>query len=465
VLFAADKPGTLLAMQMGTGKTRCALHLVDHEWQAWTVLVLCPKSVVPVWPAEMHKHLRTLSRDWLAWPPHGQAERIMRLPVARRTESLLAARASAYSARRPFLAVVNYEAAHQGRMAEALQRLRWQVLVLDECHRIKSPSGVASRFCSRLADRIPRRIGLTGTPMPHSPLDVYAQLRAIDKHVFGASNALFRARYARFGGYGGKEVIGFQNLEELHRKLYTVTFRVRSSDVLKLPELTEVTYTCELSPPARRAYQQLEAELRAELESGTLTAANGMVRLLRLAQITGGTVTNDAREVVHVDTAKADLLSEVLESLQPFEPGEAREPVVVFGHFHSELDAVHRASRELDISAAELSGRCNELAQWQAGDADLLVVQESAGGLGIDLTRARYAIYYSHGWSLGDYEQSRARVHRPGQTRPVTIIHLVAERTVDEVILRALARKGRIVDLVVDELRKGVVSSGRAACC
>lgn len=442
----------MLAMQMGTGKTRVAIHLLDEVWQLWTGLVLCPKSVVPVWPAEFVKHVTT--REWRVWPSGPEIRTAMKHTVARRVASMLDARAAAYDARQPFLAVVNYEAAHQGKMAEELARLRWQVLILDEVHRIKAPAGITSRFCSRLADRIPRRLGLTGTPMPHGPLDVYAQTRALDKRVFGVSNALFRAKYARLGGYGGKEVVGYQNLDELHAKLYSIAFRVRADEVLQLPELTEVTRTCELGTEGRRAYNAMAAALRVELEAGTLTAANGMVKLLRLAQITGGCVNVDGR-AVHVDHAKADLLGEVLEDLAPFEPGEPREPIVIFAHFHSELDAAHRVAAAAGLKTAELSGRRNELAEWQAGAAPILVVQESAGGLGVDMTRARYAVYFSHGWSLGDFEQSRARLHRPGQERPVTIVHLVAGDTVDEVVLRALARKQRVVDHVVDDLRMG----------
>lgn len=463
VEFAADRPGTMLAMQMGTGKTLCAIHLMDEVWGTWTALVLCPKAVVPVWGREFAKH--TTGRQWVLWPDPANVSRTMKLSVAKRVAELRAARAAAFQARRPFVAVVNYEAAHQGLMGEALLELRWQVLVLDECHRLKAPGGVTSRFCSRLSDRVPQRLGLTGTPMPHSPLDIYAQMRAIDKRVYGVSNALFKARYARFGGYGGQEVIGYKNLDDLHSRMYGITFRVRADEVLSLPEITEITQTCELGADGQRAYNAMANALRVELETGVLTAKNGMVKLLRLSQITGGHVRMDDGQLTNIDSAKARLLAEVLADLSPFEPGEPSEPVVVFAHFHTELDTVHSVAANLGLTSAELSGRRNELAEWQDGKATVLAVQESAGGLGVDMTRARYALYYSHGWSLGDYEQSRARIHRPGQTRPVTIIHLVASNTVDEVVLRALAHKQKVVDMVIDDLRGngGAKQNERAA--
>ena len=79
---------------------------------------------------------------------------------------------------------------------------------------------------------------------------------------------------------------------------------------------------------------------------------------------------------------------------------------------------IHEACAGLGIHSLELSGRRDELKRWQDGGAQVLAVQISAGGIGVDLTRARYSIYYSLSFSLGEYDQALSRVHRPGQTRP-----------------------------------------------
>jgi SNF2 family DNA or RNA helicase len=80
-------------------------------------------------------------------------------------------------------------------------------------------------------------------------------------------------------------------------------------------------------------------------------------------------------------------------------------------------------------------------------------VQIESGGVGVDLTRARYALYYSLGFSLGSYEQSLARIHRPGQTRPVEYIHLLAEGTIDEKIMTALALRADVVNTVLKQMK------------
>jgi SNF2 family DNA or RNA helicase len=150
---------------------------------------------------------------------------------------------------------------------------------------------------------------------------------------------------------------------------------------------------------------------------------------------------------VQLDSAKMNLLHDVLEDIDP------QEAVVVFCRFHKDLEAVSRVADETGRRSLELSGRKDELKQWQAGESPVLAVQIDSGGVGVDLTRARYSIYYSLGFSLGSYEQSLARIHRPGQTRPVEYIHLLAQDTVDEQVMAALARRSDVVNSVLQQMK------------
>jgi SNF2 family DNA or RNA helicase len=120
---------------------------------------------------------------------------------------------------------------------------------------------------------------------------------------------------------------------------------------------------------------------------------------------------------------------------------------------HADLDAVHEACRELSYKSAELSGRQDGLKRWQEGESQVLAVQIGAGGVGVDLTRARYSIYYSLSFSLGEYDQALSRVHRPGQTRPVEHIHLVAKGTVDDKIMRALEKRAEVIQAILAEIK------------
>jgi SNF2 family DNA or RNA helicase len=177
-----------------------------------------------------------------------------------------------------------------------------------------------------------------------------------------------------------------------------------------------------------------------------ITVKNALAKLTRLRQVTGGAIGTDDGRLVEIDHAKADQLEAVLDQFD--------EPAIVFAQFHFELDAIRRVVARLGRECLELSGRNDELKRWQAGEAPVLAVQIDAGGVGVDLTRARYAIYYSVGFSLGAYLQSLARVHRPGQTRPVTYIHLIAKGTIDEKIMKALAAREEVVESVLRQMKE-----------
>ena len=150
-------------------------------------------------------------------------------------------------------------------------------------------------------------------------------------------------------------------------------------------------------------------------------------------------------------------MQDFFESLRP------DEPVTIFCRFHHDLDCVHHAAKKAGRTSAELSGRRNELKWWQLGERDglvdlmeqptILATQIQTGGLGVDMTRARYCGFYSLGFSLGDYKQALARTHRHGQTRNVTVVHFIARGTVDQRIYGAIGKKQTIVDVILDSYK------------
>lgn len=460
-----------------TGKSRTAIELLN-EWDARKILILCPKKVIAVWP----KQFRLYDGEHIiVTRGKGTTERVV--PKMQQEYDLAVIR------KQPVAVVVNYDSAWRPAFAKWIGNIMWDAIVFDESHRLKAAGGKQSMFAMRLVPRSRHRLGLTGTPMPHSPLDIYAQYRALDPSVFGKSNHEFKTRYAVFGGFQNHQFLGIQSdrEDELNQKFYSIAFRV-TKDVLELPEEMHVTLSCELSPAAKKIYAQMKNNLWASIEAsdryvagegpapegGLMTAANALTKVLRLGQLTGGNVKTDEGETIHVDDSKADLLADVLEDLA------VDEPVVVFCRFRLDLDAVATVAARMGRGCAEVSGRRDQLAAWQRhGGAlcvidhkkiegkcrlcagrnvtpSILAVQIDSGGEGIDLTRARYGVYYSVGFSLGKYNQSVSRLHRPGAdvTRPVHFTHLIAEGTVDEDIYAALEAKEEIVERILRSARQ-----------
>jgi SNF2 family DNA or RNA helicase len=246
---------------------------------------------------------------------------------------------------------------------------------------------------------------------------------------------------------GEKIVIRPEREQEFQQRLGQVAIRVDES-VLDLPPVHDIERRFELSPAAQRAYAKLRADMILWLGTGTITPANALVLLLRLQQMTGGWLRDDAGVDHRVDTRKADALQEILEDLP------ADEPVVVFAKFRADLDAVHEAAKIAGRLSSELSGRADTLASWQRGETSILACQVDSGSLGISLVRARYAIYYSVGFNWGNYHQSRARLHRPGQEHHVTNYHLLAENTIDAVVYQSLQQKHDAADAVLTSLMR-----------
>ena len=164
-------------------------------------------------------------------------------------------------------------------------------------------------------------------------------------------------------------------------------------------------------------------------------------------------MTDDDGNGREIGSEKADATADILDDLPP------DEPLVVFARFHHDLDATHAAAKRMGRASCELSGRRNEIGSvWRPGPATVAAVQIHSGGVGVDLTAARYAAYFSVGFDGADWEQSLARLHRQGQTRKVTYIRLVGIDTVDEKVYSALAARQHVVKSVLGDLARKIAS-------
>jgi SNF2 family DNA or RNA helicase len=328
-LYRRGKRGAMIAAVMGTGKSAMTVYLCAEEGFQ-LVLILCPLRVVQVWKPqfEMHSGIPFLVVALDDTFSNVKAKR----DEAHRKINLAKARGV------PVVVVINYDSAWRTPFAEWALKQKWDLVVADEIHRCKAPGGKASRYLARLGKAARLRLGLSGTPMPHSPLDVYGYFRFIDATIFGWSFNRFRQHFAVMGGYQNHQVVDYDNLDELNRKFYSVAYSC-GKDVLDLPPEMHVTLTCQLGGEARRAYRSLKRNLMAELDAGEVTVANALVKLLRLQQITGGYIRTDDGQDVQIDSAKMNLLRDVLEDIDP------QEPVIVFCRFHKDLEVAGRTYR------------------------------------------------------------------------------------------------------------------------
>lgn len=325
-------------------------------------------------------------------------------------------------------------------------------LLVHNSHRIKAHDSQTSKYAAEVGKQASWRLCLSGTPMPNGPLDVFGQYRFLDRGIFGSSFHHFRNRYAKLNQMFPGKVDAWINQDEFKERFALLAHRVTADDVLDLPEAIHVERRVTMSLEGQRVYDSLQDDLIADIGGGVVTATNALVRLLRLQQATSGyAVEDESKTEVSIDSAKSFALMELLEDIGP------AEPIVVLCVFRHDLAVVRNLAESLKRNYGEVSGsRKDGVSErgMMAEGLQVVGVQIRAGGLGIDLTAARYCILFSVGFSLGDYDQALARVHRPGQTRTTYYYHLIASGTVDEVVYGALANKREVVEEVFTALKR-----------
>jgi SNF2 family DNA or RNA helicase len=441
--FSMPLPAVMLAMDMGTGKTRVVYDVIQNSKNIKTVLVACPKAgIEDAWGTQFKKWWRANDGTQILTLVEGtQLER------ANRAYDYLC---SSAPGRR--IIVVNYEILWQPTFGDMALSGNWDLIALDESHRIRSAGGTWSKYLFRLGERAQKRMALSGTPMANGPRDVYGQYRFLDAGIFGTNIARFDEEFVEYADRQHYQIKGYRNQEELNRRFYSIAFWV-SDDVLDLPVWHDVYRKTKLESPARKLYDELDKEFTIGIQNETVTADNVLVKATRLAQIVSGKVridTKDKKQKIfkEVSRAKRDLLIDVLAGL------EKKEPLVIFARFHQDLDVIRHVCDKMGRSAGELSSRRNDLVAWKTSKLDVIAIQIQAGSEVIDLTRSRYCIFYSIDFSRNAYLQARKRVRRPGQKRPVTFIHLLVQATIDIDIMAAIRKKTSFVDYIMNLKRR-----------
>lgn len=431
----ATSPGVMAAMGMGIGKSRVAVELVRDERPRGS-LFLCPASVLGVW-----------RREFATWAPTD-----VELCVLEKGDSKAKAKLMNHTILlgrglgRPAVVVANYESVRQPALLDMLLSFHWERLFLDESHRVKDPNGAGAKAAFLLSKRSTRRMALTGTPMPHSPLDIFSQYRCLNPKIFGWKWSDFRARHAELGGFQNKQVVGVRDADRITEGFQSIAFQRSTEDCVDLPTLTTQHIPVIMNRAAMTAYQTMEAQFWAEVKDGVVTADNAMVKLLRLQQIACGYLpTPDGEHAIEwFSHAKAEALDDLLE--------DAPLPAVVFCRFRPDLGEVARIAAKRGLRYGEISGLRKDLTNHgtMPEGIDLMGVQIQSGGVGIDLTRAQTFFVYSMGFSLGDHDQAVARLIRPNQKAShVTGLYLLAQGTVDPRVVGAINRRRNIVETVM----------------
>ncbi|MFR9059604.1 DEAD/DEAH box helicase [Eubacterium callanderi] len=403
------------------------------------VLIVAPLSILGVWEEEFQK--------FAAFP---YALAVLSGSGAKKLDTLRHMNGTALQ-----VVVVNYESAW--RLEKALTAWHPDLIIADEGHKIKTHNIAASKAMHRMGAKASYRLLLTGTVITNKAIDVFSQYKFLNPAIYGNSFYAFRNRYFDMVGYGNHTPVLKKSMEgELTEKLHSISYRATKAECLDLPETTDVIRQIELEPAALRIYRGLVKESYAELASGEITATNILTRLLRLSQLTGGFLGNDETAAVEqVSAAKLSALEDILDGAM----AEGKK-LVIIARFIPEIRAIckllEKRGLEYSCITGEVKNRDEQVARFQKEPEVMAFVgQIATAGLGITLTAASTMVFYSLDYSMSNFEQTKARIHRVGQRMPCTYLYLVARGTVDEKVLAALESKADLARTLVDDYRSG----------
>lgn len=261
------------------------------------------------------------------------------------------------------------------------------------------------------------------------------------------------------GGYEGRVVIGYQNMEELIQEISPATFQVHTKDVADILPKSFQIREIELPESARALYKQIKKSSMVITDDNVLMINNALTKATRLHQLAGGQMTygdtgNYTAEWIH--DAKLEELKSVVE--------ENPCPTIIWCAYRPEIEKVasYFGDRCVQIhGGVSEEDRAEAVRKFQAGEIDYLVGNASTGGVGLTMNRAEMMIYYSSTFSAIDRQQSleRATNIRDGQ-KNIAIVDLVMKDTVDEIVMAALNNKEDLASYVknhIDEFKKHVL--------
>lgn len=447
-------------MDMGTGKTSTTINamrekFVEHK-RILRTLILCPVAVCSGWLREFKSHAAPSVNERVFVLSGSAKDRIKRFKEA----------TAKYGG---CIFVMNYEGLSMKALYNLIEGWRPEIMVSDECQRIKNPHAKRSEACWRLADGALIKYILTGTPILNSPLDIFSQYRFLDNgETFGRNFYSFRATYFHDKNAGMPSHKHFPNWQPLdgidevfNQKIYKKAVRVMKDACLDLPPFIRETVEAELGPEQGKAYREMHDYFLSYINNDdAVTAELAITKSLRLQQILSGHAVLDESGEVHKfkSVPRLDTLGDIASGIP------LTSKFVVWACFRENYKDIKEVVEKLGIGCVQLVGGMSKEARETAlerfkNDSTVrcLIGNPASAGVGVDgLQVANYAIYYSRNFNLEHDLQSNDRIYRGGSEvhRKVTRIDIVTPGTIDELILESLKNKHTSAEAILHWRKK-----------
>lgn len=331
-------------------------------------------------------------------------------------------------------------------IAEKLQRLcnngTISMIAFDECHKSKDPTSLQSRAMLKVTAKY--MVAMSGTPLMNNPLDLYFPIHWLgyESHSFYQ----FKQHYCTLGGWGGSQVVGYKNLEEIRAMMNNIMLRRLKSEVLDLPEKIRKIEYVDMTSKQNQIYKEIYNGVMSDLQKIKFSN-NPLSMMIRLRQATGwtGILSQTIQE-----SAKMDRMIELIEEISA-----SGQKAIVFSNWESMTEVAREKLKSYNpayiTGATKADERMKEVDRFQNNDKCKVIIGTiGAMGTGLTLTAAQNVIFLDSPWNMALKAQAEDRAHRIGTKGTVNIITLVCKNTIDERIEELVEKKGQIADALVD---------------
>lgn len=423
--YIESHPACAVLLDMGLGKTSITLtalnDLLFDSFEAHKVLVIAPLRVArDTWPSELDKwdHLRSL---------------ICSVAVGTVAERVSALKAPAD------IYVINRENV-QWLIDESGLPFDYDTVVIDELSSFKNYQAKRFRALMKVRPKVKRIIGLTGTPSSNGLMDLWAEFKVLDMGKrLGRFITHYRTEYFVPDKRNGQVIFSYKPQpgaeERIYRQISDITISMKSTDYLKMPELISSEYPVRLSDDESERYAEMQMDLVLKLPGGEVTAANAAALAGKLSQMANGALYTDDGGIVNIHDGKLDALEDIIEAA-------SGKPLLVAYWFKHDLARIEKRLHERHIPFARLDSS-DSIRRWNKGELPVALIHPASAGHGLNLQSGGSTIvWFGLTWSLELYQQTNARLWRQGQTAGTVVVqHIVTKGTIDERILKALAKK------------------------
>lgn len=429
--FILDHPIAAVFLEMGLGKSVITLtalfDLCLDQFLIRKVLVIAPLRVArDTWPSEIKKwdHLQGLTYSVVVGT---EAER----------KAALMQVADVY--------IINRENVNW-LITKSNVRFDFDMVVIDELSSFKSYQ--AKRFKSLLKARphVKRIVGLTGTPSSNGLMDLWAEFRIMDlgdrlgRYITHYRNTFFTPDKRK-----GEIVFSYKPLpgaeEAIYKRISDITISMKSCDYLKLPEcvINEVPITMDEKEMA--IYDKFREDMVAKIKDKEIDAVNAAALSGKLLQMANGAVYDEEKNSLHIHDRKLDALEDLMED------ANGKSVLIAYWYQHD----VERIKDRFQVREIKTS---KDIEDWNAGKIPAAIIHPASAGHGLNLqTGGSTLIWFGLTWSLELYQQTNARLHRQGQKDTVIIHHIIAKGTIDEQVMKALRKKEKTQDALINAVR------------